>query len=738
MKSQNSFKKSLLPALISVLVLPVCAQSAYGATVLEEVIVTARKRQESIQDVPVAVSAITPGQIERGSIVSSLDLGKMVPNVELHETAIGSESLSASIRGMSYDDIEKSIEPTVGVAIDGVFLASNSGGVFDMFDVESVEVLRGPQGTLFGRNTIGGVISVNRTEPTGEFGAKLQATAGENSLADYKAVVNMPLGENGGIKLAFKTTDNDSHVYNTTLKTRRPMKDSESLSVSVKYNFSENTSAVLTFDDYDHNTTAADNVFVGFEALGNQGAVDSEANDWKTSPQLMPLTATLEGENVTLKVTHDADNFQLKYIMGIMDYDESVREVSWGLGPETLSGIFFPVDRDQTFKQTSHEVQFISDFDGPLNFVAGVYTLEADSDITSGPIQNFHALHFLDSTAYFGEMSYDINDLWSLTLGARYTDEKKVLDTRSYPMVVGNAARLANSRAPADLLNAAMPKYEDTNTSFRAVLQRQIDAGMIYASYSTGYRSGGFFNRGITPLENKPFDAEEVTSMEIGMRLNPTDNSQINVTIFDAEYTDKQTTVIVPATDSQCDKVQNDAGSVTCSFVRNAGEASMSGVEFEGTYMPTDALTLRLNFGTLDADYDEYLYNGTDIASKARILYAPELTAYIGAEHSSDRAGGNLVLNLGFSHKGDVDTQADWSTYNAATGPEVTIKSFETLDISATFMKEMGDGTMKVRVYGTDVLEEGNRVGRRYDAGSFAWAELVPRRQFGVSVGYEF
>ena len=169
MNYQKTYKKQLLPAIISICTLPLYAGGAIAqeeSVGLEEIVVTARKRQESIQDVPVAVSAISPGQLERGSITSSLDLGKMVPNVELHETAIGSESLSASIRGLSYDDIEKSIEPTVGVAIDGVFLASNSGGVFDLFDVESVEVLRGPQGTLFGRNTIGGVINVQRTEPT--------------------------------------------------------------------------------------------------------------------------------------------------------------------------------------------------------------------------------------------------------------------------------------------------------------------------------------------------------------------------------------------------------------------------------------------------------------------------------------------------------------------------------------------------------------------------------------------
>ena len=734
MNYRNIFNKSLLPSLISALILPVCAVSAYGATAIEEIVVTARKRQESIQDVPVAVSAITPGQIERGSITSSLDLGKIVPNVELHETVIGSESLSASIRGMSYDDIEKSIEPTVGVAIDGVFMASNSGGVFDLFDVASVEVLRGPQGTLFGRNTIGGVISVNRTEPTGEFGIKLEATAGDQDMTDIKGIINMPLSDKGGIKLAFKKIDADSHVYNTTLNARRPMRDSETMSVSVKYNFTENTSAQLTFDSYDHHTTAADNVFVatGFLAsIGfNAGAAASEAANWTTSPQLLPLTAYLEGDNTTLKVNHTGENYEIKYIMGIMDYEEDVDEASWGL-PQ----VFFPVARDQTFKQTSHELQYISDYDGPMNFVAGLYILEADSNITSGPIQNFDALHFLDSTAYFGEMSYDINDLWSFSLGARYTKEEKELNTASY---TSNAARLSDSRAPADLINLANPTFDDNNTSFRAVLQRQLESGMVYASYSTGYRSGGFFNRGVTAAETLPFQSEEVASIELGVRLNPTDSSQINVTYFNAEYTDKQVVVVVPASDSKCNKEQNAAGNVTCSFVRNAAEATMSGVEFEGVLMPSDALTLRLNFGTLDSEYDNYDYDGVDISSKARILYSPKFTGYFGAEHTSDRAGGTLTLNLGFSHKGDVETQADWSKYNPATGPVVTLDSFQTLDISATFVKEFGPNTVKLRVYGTDVLEDGNRIGRRYDAGAFAWAEPVPRRQMGVTLGYEF
>ena len=714
-----------------------------GTSRLEEIVVTARKRQESIQDVPVAVTALSPGQLERGSIVSSLELGKLVPNVELHETAIGSESLSASIRGTSYDDIEKSIEPTVGVAIDGVFLASNSGGVFDLFDVESLEVLRGPQGTLFGRNTIGGVINVQRTEPTGEWGAKLEATAGDEKRTDLKAVINLPLGENGGIKLSLKDTQSDSHVYNTTINGRRDFKDSQTASMSVKYNFGDSTSAMITFDDYDHDTTAPDNVFVASGVLASigygAGSIASEADDWKTSPQLTPLTARLKGENTTIKLTHETENHQIKYIMGIMDYDEDVSEVSWGLGPDSGNGVFFPVDRIQTFKQTSHEIQIISDLDGPLNYVAGLYHLEADSYIKSGPAILFRSDHELEATAVFGEMSYDLSDIWSVTLGARYTEEDKTLIARSWA-AENFAAWAAQSEDQTLMSSYGTPVFADDNISYRLVVQREIASGMIYASYATGFRSGGFFNRGTTFNEVAPFESEEVASIEFGIRSNPTETSQINLTYFNAEYTDKQITVITNASDPVCGKggAAEDAAGVTCSFVRNAGEVSMSGIEFEGILMPTDELTIRASVGTFDGDYDKYDYNGTDISDKARLLYAPELTAYFGAEHMSQFAGGTLSINGGLSYKDKVETQANWATYDPVTGPPVTIESFESLDLSATYLVDMGNGTLKVRVYGTDILESGNRPGRRFDAGAFAWAELVPRRQFGVTLGYEF
>ena len=740
MNYQKIFKKSLLPSLVSALVLPLCAQGAYGATTLEEIVVTARKRQESIQDVPVAVTAITPGQLERGSIKNIVDVAKLVPNVELHQTSQGSHSLSPSIRGLSYDDIEKSIESTIGVAIDGVFMASNSGAIFDFFDVESVEVLRGPQGTLFGRNTIGGVINVQRTEPTGEWGGKVETTFGDDSLADLKGILNMPLGDKGGIKIAVKDVQSKSFLYNVTNNTRPDNRDSQTASISVKYNFTDSTSALLTYDDYDHNTTAVDiiNTTTAAGALcagtpaQNCATVSSDiskASGYTTSVQKNPLLATLEGENVTLKITHQGDGFELKYIMGTMEYDELAALGSWG-----TNGVMFPVQRDQTFEQESHELQYISDLDGPMNFVVGAYSMTADSYITSGPIQNFTADHSLEASAFFGEMTYDLNDIWSITAGARYTEEDKDLYSRSWA-ILDSANRVADNVAAAT--NTGKPKFSDDNTSYRVVLQREFDKGMMYASLATGFRSGGFFNRGSNAAELLPYQSEEVESFEIGMRSNPTDNSQLNITYFSTDYTDKQVQVIVPGDDPVCGKGTAENG-VTCSFTRNAGQVSMDGIEIEAALMPTEALTLRAAIGTFDGGYDEYDYDGVDISDKAFLMYAPELTASLVAEHTSEVAGGSLTVTGSFSYKDEVYTQAAWATYNAATGPEVVIDSYETFDLSATYLKDMGNGTLKVMVYGTDIFEEDGRINRRYDAGSFSWAELAPGRQFGLTLGYEF
>ncbi len=696
---------------------------------IDEVIVTARKRSESIQDVPVAVSALSPTQLEQGSIQTVADLKKLVPNVDLvHNDFIGG-GLTASIRGITLDDIEKTFEPTVGMSVDGVFSGSNSGVDLDLFDLESVEVLRGPQGTLFGRNTIGGVINIKRTKPTGEYGLKVQMTAAENNKQDFKAVINTPLGDKGGLKISLRDLESDSFQYNVTTGRTEPNRDLSSASVSVLYNFTDNFTGQFTLDNYNDDGQLNGLLAIGTTdnllcaALGvcaTTSADLSAAADYGTVYNSNPFSSTIQGNNMTLNLEWDLGDYTLKSITGTQDFDEVMDIASWG-----HPGVVFPVVRDQTYEQKTQEFQLVSNLDGPLNYVVGLYYLDADYYMDSGPIQNFQSGGTTEAQAIFGELNYDFNDVWGLTVGARYTEEEKTIDSNvfaSFP------AKLAGTPA-----SEFVKKFEDDNLSYRLILERNTDFGMVYASYSTGYRSGGFNARGLDDISVGPYTSEEVESIELGLRSEFNDNTLLNVTVFTTDYEDKQEQIVTAGT--QCGQ----AATVTCTFIRNAGQVEIQGLEVEGVYRPSDALTLRTAIGMLDAEYEEFVYNGQDVSANARLPFAPELTLSVGFDYTAELSKGDLVISGNFKFTDDAYGRYDPSTYNFSTGPDILIDSYETLDLSATYTTETASGQeVKMTVFGTDILEEGGRISRPFDAGAFAFASVVPRRQFGVTVGFEF
>ena len=716
--------------------LPQSALAQERVSLIEEVVVTARKREESLQNVPVAVSALSPSQIEQSGVQTLIDVAKLVPNVELHMVSQSGAALGASIRGMAFDDLEKSYEPTVGISVDGVFMASNAGAIVDFFDIEGVEVLRGPQGTLFGRNTIAGVVNIKRTKPTGEFGVKLEGTFADHSRQDLKGIVNVPLGDKGGAKFTYRDLEMDSHLYNTTNNERPKNRDSQVWGAAIRYDFTDNLTATLSYDDYEHwtqppdplATGTADNVFCSLAGLGlpfggacnqNSGAL-SEAGGYKTSNASEQIRSWMWGENLTLNAQYSGDGFDVKYIYGRMDFQEEAYFNSWG-APQPL----FEVLREQEYEQSSHELQFLSDWDGPLNVVAGVYYLETDAFITSGPRSNFQTTQDADALAVFGELNYAVTDLWTVTAGARWTEENKELDNRQY-------ATSPDRRAGAPIANQLTPSYEDSNVTYRFVLQRELEVGMAYLSYATGYRAGGFNSRGNNSDTVGPYDPEEVGSWELGVRTQPTDRLQLNLTGFYSSYEEKQQFVVTDGSQCGLDATQ------TCTFIRNAAETTNQGIEFEGVWMPTDSLDIRATYGYLDAEFDSYDFNGTDIASQAQVIYAPEHTFSVMADHTSSIFGGTLVLSGTWSYRSDIWGATEYAFYNYETGPEIKIDSHDQLDLSATYLRDLPQGALKVMVYGTDVLDGDGRVGRAYDAGAFAWHELVPGRQIGVTVGYEF
>jgi iron complex outermembrane receptor protein len=716
---------------------------------VEEIIVSARKRSESIQDVPVAVTALSVEQVERGNIQRVQDLEKLSPNVEMYDMAFGGGGMSASIRGLSFDDLEKTFEPTVGTVIDGVFAASNSGTDLDLFDLESVEILRGPQGTLYGRNTIGGVISINRTKPTRDFGVKFKTDLEEDNTSDVKLIVNTPLGGNGGLKVSLRRLQSDNFAFNVTRNEREKMRDLTAASVVVDFDPAENLNVNFTFDNYNdnsqHNLLNITEFYVnklgapqGVFALLGQGNAGSGAlskeNDYMTVYSAEGFYSGIQGNNMTLRVNWDLDDHVLKLISGNNDFAELMDVCSWGSpGAVVTANCVFPVVRDQTYEQTSHEIQLVSDKDGPLNYVLGFYTIETEANMDSGPVQNFRSVQDAEAWAIFGDLSYDLSDLWTLSLGLRYTEEEKVFNIKTFASYDNKVAR---TPTVLDLDG----DFEDENIQHKVVIQRNTDFGMIYLSHSTGFRSGGFNARGTTAESVGPFGSEEVETIELGIRSELLNNRLVlNLTAFTNDYTDKQETIVTPGDGSIVVNGVPQTCGTTCTFVRNAGEVSIDGLEFEAKYRATERLAFTAAVGLLDAEYDEFINNGVDVSAFAKLKMAPDYTASLSWEYIAPVNSGELIFAGTFSSKDDYYGTYDPEVYIFGPGADIITDGESKLDLSLTYNTVTAGGTnMTFTVFGNDILEDGAYIVRPFDAGAFAFGTPQKRQHFGISLGVEF
>ena len=716
---------------------------------VEEIIVSARKRSESIQDVPVAVTALSVEQVERGNIQRVQDLEKLSPNVEMYDMAFGGGGMSASIRGLSFDDLEKTFEPTVGTVIDGVFAASNSGTDLDLFDLESVEILRGPQGTLYGRNTIGGVISINRTKPTRDFGVKFKTDLEEDNTSDVKLIVNTPLGGNGGLKVSLRRLQSDNFAFNVTRNEREKMRDLTAASVVVDFDPAENLNVNFTFDNYNdnsqHNLLNITEFYVnklgapqGVFALLGQGNAGSGAlskeNDYMTVYSAEGFYSGIQGNNMSLRVNWELDDHVLKLISGNNDFAELMDVCSWGSpGAVVTANCVFPVVRDQTYEQTSHEIQLVSDKDGPLNYVLGFYTIETEANMDSGPVQNFRSVQDAEAWAIFGDLSYDLSDLWTVSLGLRYTEEEKVFNIKTFASYDDKVAR---TPTVLDLDG----DFEDENIQHKVVIQRNTDFGMIYLSHSTGFRSGGFNARGTTAESVGPFGSEEVETIELGIRSELLNNRLVlNLTAFTNDYTDKQETIVTPGDGSIVVNGVPQTCGTTCTFVRNAGEVSIDGLEFEAKYRATERLAFTAAVGLLDAEYDEFINNGVDVSAFAKLKMAPDYTASLSWEYIAPVNSGELIFAGTFSSKDDYYGTYDPEVYIFGPGADIITDGESKLDLSLTYNTVTAGGTnMTFTVFGNDILEDGAYIVRPFDAGAFAFATPQKRQLFGISLGVEF
>ncbi len=645
---------------------------------IEEVVVTARKRAENLQDTPVAITAMTTEALERRMIVGTDQLDQVSPNLQFATYGPLTGNSAASqvfIRGIGQTDATSSVDPGVGLYIDEVYIGQSVGGAMDFRDIANVQILRGPQGTLFGRNTIGGAVLLTTNQPGDELGGSVKLGLGEDDLLEFSGAIDLPISDTLKSRFTYGTRKRDGYVFRDD-GTDLGDEDTYTVTGKLLWEVSDNVDLTLKLDYSEEDENGVPLVFAGMNenaafpaalsaAAGCPGAtfpppsvptgiVDTRcANDvtWDRGPfenaGTVELGSTVENWGAALIANWEInDHWSLKSIT-------SYRELDWtGKRDADNTGfVILHTDMVSEGEQLSQELQLNYSAD-KLNGVVGLFYYEDEYDETLfvdyTPPPFAGAPFFVDVTnnaridnenwAIFGQFTYDISEQLSLSLGARYTDETKAVKLNAFQEVgaIGFFQRFVTQEER---------ELDFTDASVSATVQyRWSDAFMTYFSYSEGFKSGGWnplYNAVQLNLEPTAFNEESAETLELGFKADISDSLRINGAIFSTDYTDLQFTFRV--------------GIVPLLF--NAGEASIDGAELEFTYTPNDNLIIEGSLGYLDASVDSVSNITSDAGAVTAVVkagnslpYTPDLTANIGIGYAFNLSQMRITPRLDYSY----------------------------------------------------------------------------------------
>jgi iron complex outermembrane receptor protein len=656
---------------------PAEQEASLGETI-EEIIITARRRAESLQDTPVAVTALSAAALERQQIVSTTDLDKVAPNIQFksYGTLTGNNSAAqVFIRGIGQTDATPAVDPGVGVYIDDVYMGRSVGAAMEFRDIASVQILRGPQGTLFGRNTIGGAVLLTTNEPGTDAGNSVRIGLGEDNLREAFGAFDLPFNDQWAARIALGLKQRDGYVTrafdgkdlgNEDMKTAqvalrwRPT-DAVDITLRGDYTEEDENGSPFVFNTMNEGAT-----FVGAASIaaGCPNILDPFpppllvgpladprcGNDAQylgefTNGGTYPASSTLKNSGMSLVAKWDvSDTLSFKSIT-------SDRSLEWTgtRDADNTPLLILHTNYDSKSDQFSQELQAVVDGDR-LDGVFGVYYFDEDSfDRLLVPLGNPGTSYdtqrvWMDTEARaaFTEWSFKITDALSATAGVRYTKETKGLQATMFNVAPASAAEPAAptalcpfAGAPPTQVNCLFlttnrfeREFSDTTKS-ASVQYRFNPAAMAYFSWAESFKSGGFNQRyNAAPPGNAPisFNAETAESFEIGLKLDPTDSLRINLAAFSTDYDDIQMTYRL--------------GVVPLLF--NAGVASISGGEVELEFAPTADFRLDMSVGYLDAKFDSITapppfgpVTPTATANlNSRLPFTPEFQGHLGLSYT--------------------------------------------------------------------------------------------------------
>jgi iron complex outermembrane receptor protein len=727
----------------------VLAQDAPSAKAggLEEITVTARRREESLQDVPIALSAFSAERIANAGAPDITWLQQSTPNLTLQVARGTNSTLIAFIRGIGQQDPLWGFEPGVGLYVDDVYVARPQGAVLDIYDIERLEVLRGPQGTLYGRNTIGGAIKYV-TRPLGdEARLDTKLTLGTYAQHDFIASGVLPLSDTfsvGGSAAIYRRdgygenqfTGNESHYAKSVdaFRMSAEWNPTDALSFRLAADYVEDDSPakhghreapglgltageVVLPDIYDTRGGIGDDNFVR-----NQGIALTAAWELTDAITLKSITAYRDGMTRTL-----------------IDFDTS-----------PAPALDVPANYEDD--QTTQELQFL--YEGErLHGVAGLYYLDAHAagkfDTIVGLLNLTIATSgFVDTTSYaaYADFSWDFTDKLAASLGGRYTSDEKEGGvyrqnfTGLYSPLFGNNAAVPGL-VRSDYTN---DRTFDQFTPRASVSYEFTDTLTTYAAYAEGFKSGGFDMRGdavLTPDTVNGYDPETVQSFEIGAKGTLFDDRlSYNFAVFRADYSDQQITRQQPTV----------TGSIA-SFVDNAGSSTIQGAELEGTVQFTDRLSLNYGVGWTDAEFDTYetfqiipnpapppatLTVPVDLSDTAVFQNTPEWNGNLALNYSQPLPGtwGSLLATVSGSYR---------DSYYMFEFPNPLIDQNDAYTlVDASIAWTSNDDKLRFQLLGRNLTDEEYKIGGYYFPGA-AFGNVVnsfygPPRTVSLSVSYRF
>ena len=751
------------------------APSVWAQAALEEVVVTAQRRAERLQDIPLSITTITGADMEQRGMEGAASLRGAVPNLNMAPAPVSGLIGAVGMRGMSAGQPSIWQDPAVGIYVDGVFVGKNQGILSDLVDIDRLEVLRGPQGTLFGRNTQAGAINFVTRRPSGTFMGNVSVEMGDYGRHIERVSVDLPKADMLSVSVAARNEKQNGFITNDKGQSWGD-KNRQGQRLALRLEPSKNTVIDYSYDrtDIDEGpqvgsliastgylggyapSVQAANSF-GFFQIGlpaAYGGTPANALGLNIKPYANPdYPTTLSGNGNlyqrlgltgnTFSISHKLDGANsLKYIYGQRkmvygdrgDYDQTPVNA-------------FAGQRDTNYTTTSHEVQLTGSA-AAMKYVAGIYLFSDDGTTLarqSGGFYSFMATYPMykltnftvtsDAQAVFGQLDYDLSKQTTLTGGLRWTSEKK-----------GVRAWRFNSNANFDPVTSTMDLSADQTFSAvtpNVALVHKIDANTnVFARVASGFKSGGYpAEAPVTALggPTSPFLPERSTSYEVGTKMGLMGGkAQLNITGFVTKITDMQMSLLPPG-----------SGSPT---MVNAGQATTKGLEVEAQLRPTTGTRLYASYGYLDATLDQY----NTFGPTGQVIDAASNTVMPGAPKNTLNLGADVLLgttSLG-SLRGIVDmryvstrytyaAQIDPMAANAAIGnsaAESTMPALTTVNarLLLSDVNVGGPGTGSVSLWVKNMFDERQLVAHMDVGGFYQVGYWSDPRTIGVNFNYRW